>query len=813
MRLLVQFSRRFLYRHPGQLVLALIGIAAGVAVVAGVAMMRDVLTASLDMAAEALSGQDSLRIEHPLGYLDEQHYVRLATTQGAPTLIPVLRGRVRHQGQILELLALDPLSLPDGGPMRLSGPATGPLLTAGNSVIASERTAAAMGLSAGQTFEARITGRMVKLDLMATFSDRRELDNRLIMDLANAQDLLGQAGKLSWIEAPGQSRDWLTEHLPDELVILTSGQRRDSAARLTAGMRTNLTALSLLALVVGLFVVHSVLAFLLVQRRSQIGILRAIGVTRSQVAGLLAAETLILAGLGALVGLVLGTWLSGQLLSLVRAPAAELYGMITPATVAPSPGLYALIWAITMVMALISIGGLIRAAQAIPPGQLSRQQTRAGPAGHRHLRPVLIVVLIGLGAAGVVVMPTLTGVLAGLFMLLSGTALLIPDLGMALIRLWHRWLPHHLSGRALGMLGKARLRLGPALSALGLALGLSAGIAMMVMSFRVTVDDWVDRLLRADAYLTRSVGPIEPDLVEQLSAWPELAAISSVRQRRLPDGRNLAAYDLPPAAWAGFEWLAGGDEQARHAFEQGLGVLVSEPLARHQDLRLSDPIDIPSPAGIWQAHIVGIYRDYASDRGIIAVDGAHYRDRFDDPIRDSLGLYLVTGAGSLEDMNHRLAGVDEALVLIDRNRVREQTLAVFDRTFRITWALAVLVGIIAAIALISALLALGLERGRDYATLRALGLTRFGLFKWVLAQTTGLAATAAVLAIPISLMIHVVLSLAVQPRAFGWSVTFTLPWQPWLVLIPLTLLCGLLAGLYPAWTITRAQPAPLLKSR
>jgi putative ABC transport system permease protein len=808
MRLLLQFSRRFLYRHPGQLILALTGIAAGVAVVTGVALLRGVLLESLDSASASLSGPDHLQIIDPAGPLDERLYARLATSAGAPELVPVLRARARVQGRPLELLALDPMAVAAGGPMALTGPATGALVGSPTATLLTRRTLAELGLEPGQALNVRIGGRDHVLEILAALDGRPELDNRLLMDLAAAQALLGRQGELSEILAPASARGWLNEQLPDPLLIRDAGQRRDSAQRLTAGMRTNLTALSLLGLVVGLFVVYSVLSFLLVQRRRQIGMLRAVGVSGGQLGLLLAAETLVLAGLGALIGLVVGTWLSERLLVLVQAPLAELYGLVAGSQVNPSPGLYLVIWLAAVASALLAVSGLLRQALRIAPGRLSRQAEADAWPGAR-LRGLLVVSLVLTGSLLVTLPTALPLVLFGLFLLLLAAALLTPVLVLGLMRLWRRARSRHLDGRALGMLSSARQRLGPAAAALGLAMGLSAGIAMMVLGFRVSVADWVERLLQADVYLSIPGGQIDDGLIEQLADWPELRAISSLRQRELADGRRLLAYQLPDPAWAGFDWLAGGGEAAREAFRAGHGLLLSEPMARAERLEPGDTLILPTAVGEIEFSVVGVYRDYASERGAIAIDANRYRALFDDPWYDSLGLYFEQALPA--DLNERIDALDRNLSLTRRAQVREQTLAVFDRTFRITWALAILVGIIAAVALVSALLALGLERARDYATLRALGLSRAGLMAWVLSQTAGLALAAALLALPISLLIHGVLSLAVQPRAFGWSVAFVLPWQPWLVLLPSALLLGLAAGLYPAWKIARTEPAQTLK--
>ncbi|MGY6630024.1 MAG: FtsX-like permease family protein [Wenzhouxiangella sp.] len=809
MQLLLQFSRRFLYRHPGQLVLALVGIAAGVAVVTGVLLLRDVLLGSLDDASSALSGRDVVRIEAPSGRLDEQRFVSLAAHPSAPDLVPVLSARIRVNGEPFELLGLDPFSLADGGPMRVSGPATGALLGQGHVALLSPRTLDSLPVGLGDPLTIRHAGQDRVIRLLATIEGGPALDNRLIMDLAAAQDLLDQRGQLSWIEADAGQIEALRPALPDDLRLSRSETRRDSAARLTQGMRSNLTALSLLALLVGLFVVYSAFSFLLVQRQAQIGMLRAVGVTPGQLLSLLTIETLVLAGLGGLIGLAAGLALSEALLGLVRAPLAELYGLVAGRSLTPSLGLLFLIWQVTLLLALVSVAGLLKRALVIPPGQLSRQTGPADdkPPGFRTALPAMLLLLSGVGL--IVLSDALPGALVALFLLLAGCALLVPATGLWLLGRLASLSRRGLLGRAVGMLQSARQRLAPALAALSLALGLSAGIAMMVLGFRASVDDWVDRLLRAPVYLTAQSGIIDQAVVDAVQGWPEVAELSSARERTMADGRRLIAYDLPAAAWAGFDWLAPAGGADWQAFQAGQGVLASEAMARRHDLVVGEPVELIGPGETRALPLLGIYRDYASDRGALAVDARLYREWFDDPQRDSLGLYFEPGISAIA--TDRLDELPGRFQLTRREAVRDQTMAVFDRTFRITWALAILVGIIAVIALTSALLALGLERRRDYATLRALGLPPAGLARWVVSQTLGLAMVAALLAIPISLLIHSVLSLVIQPRAFGWSVAMSLPWQVWLFLLPVALLSGLIAGLYPARVISRRDPAPMLR--
>jgi putative ABC transport system permease protein len=818
MTLLLKASQQFFLRHPAQLSLALVGVAAGVAVVTGVALMRDTMIDSLDAAARALAGDNSLRIEAPPGEdLDDAEFTRLVRTPGSPPLIPFLAARLRSNGTILELLGTDPISASAGQTLaRHRGAATG-LLANPEAVIINQTTAARLGVTVDDALPVTIDGRSESLRVLAVLMGEPWLDNRLLVDLGTAQRLLNSVGKLSWISAPAAARAWLAKQVNDpasaDLVVVEAEERRASVERLTAGLRVNLTALSLLALAVGLFVVHSVLSFLLVQRQRQIGLLRALGVTPGRLRVWLLAEVMVLCLIGALLGLALGTELARALLVLIQNPSAELYGMVTGQQILPSRVLYLGILALTLGLAAVSVSGLITAALAIPPGQLSRGASRSSSPAR------LYGSAAGLALAGLLVLWTtshLIAALISLFLWLTACAIVVPRLAMALVDGLRRATPSSAFGRAMGMLKASRQRLGPSMAALSLALGLSAGMALMVDGFRAAVDDWVTRLLRADVYLSIQGDSITPAQFDSIRADEStFEAVSSVRQLRRADGTTLVAYDLPPRAREGFEFLAGGQGEDWALFDQGRGVLVSEPLTRQMALSFGDPIDLDTPAGQKSLPVVGIYRDYASDRGQVAVAGPVFRGWFNDSARDSLGLYLAPGR-ELPDVTalaDRLGLAPSRLDLTLRADVRRITLDVFDRTFRITQALSLLVGLIAVVSLISALMALGLERRREYATLRALGLTRRGLARWVLSQTVGLSLIAAVLAVPISALIHAVLSLAVQPRAFGWTIPLEFSTGPWLQLLPIALIAGLLAGALPAWTIGQRPAAQQLKGQ
>ena len=802
--MLPRLSRAFFHRHPAQVLLALVGIAAGVAVVTGVALLRGALVESLDAVSAELAGDQALLVRHPTGRLDVDTYARLGRAPGAPDFVPVLRAPVRVDGERLEVVGVDPFS---GIRTLTGGDGTGLAAAlfddAGDvpPALVSRSTLELLGVEPGAEVELDESTRSLRFS--AFIEGRPGLDRRLLMDISLAQDMLDERGWLSELLAPPGTEHWLRANLPDELLIITADRQRASARELTAGMRANLTAMSLLALATGLFVVYSVLSFLMVQRRRTFGLLRALGMTHATLARMLVGEVILIAAFGALAGLVAGTVLSDQLLQLIALPVAEVYGQLPPAVTHPSAGLYVAIWLAALVAAVAVTLPVLREALQIPPGRLVRSFTvRVFPA--RRVLP-LALVLVACGLAWVALDDRLVAALGGLFLVLAGVIVTIPMIGFGLVRAVARRTAATLPGRALRLLETARGRLSPALAALSLALALAIGMGMMILGFRAAVGDWVTRLLQADMYVSLESGALERDRVETLGALPGIEALSSVRRTRLADGTTLTAYELPPRAWDGFELLSGDSAMARKAFQAGRAVIVSEPLARRRALSLGDVVELLVPEGPVRMPVAGIFRDYSSELGFVAVSSALYRRWFDDRSVDSVGLYLGPGV-TPDTMGRRIEALEFGgeLQWITPGGIRRESLAVFDRTFRISWALALLVGLIALVALTSALLAQGLERSREHATLRALGLTPGRLFGLVTVQSAGLTAVALATALPLAVLIHYALSLLVQPRAFGWSLPAGLPpVEPMLWVVPVALVLGTLTGLYPAWRIGR----------
>jgi len=362
-----------------------------------------------------------------------------------------------------------------------------------------------------------------------------------------------------------------------------------------------------------------------------------------------------------------------------------------------------------------------------------------------------------------------------------------------------------------------------AVAALMVAVSVSIGVGIMVGSFRQTVVAWLEQSLIADVYVSapttaanRVDSTVPPELVAALSAVEGVQAVTRFRSVQVdtPIGpTTLVAIDAPAARGrAALRFREGGGEATWAAWESG-AVLISEPLAYRTGLGMGDTLTLRTDRGPRAFSIAGVYYDYSSDRGIIRMPYAAYRAAWDDPAISSLALYAAPGV-DVDALVQRLRAVAarQGDLIVNPNRaLREGTLAVFDRTFAITSVLQALATIVAFIGILSALMALQLERARELAMLRANGLTPRQLWGVVLTQTGLMGLTAGLLAMPLGLALALVLVYVINRRSFGWTLDLSLDPSLFVQALLVAGIAALLAGIYPALKMSRTSPALALR--
>jgi putative ABC transport system permease protein len=249
------------------------------------------------------------------------------------------------------------------------------------------------------------------------------------------------------------------------------------------------------------------------------------------------------------------------------------------------------------------------------------------------------------------------------------------------------------------------------------------------------------------------------------------------------------------------------------AFRAGEGVIVSEPYAYRRGLSVGDAVELTGREGPVSVPISGIFYDYGSEQGTVMMARGLYDRLFDDPGITSLGLFLDEGADSEAVVEELLALVPagRAVIVRTNDTLRSASLEVFDRTFRVTAVLRLLAFIVAFVGVLSALAALQLEKAREFGLLRAQGLTPGQLWKLVVTQTGLIGLASGILAVPMGLVLSLVMIFVVNKRSFGWTLNMQVGPDVLLQAIGLAVVGALLAGLWPAWRMSRSSPALALR--
>jgi putative ABC transport system permease protein len=803
-------------RHPLQLFSILTGLWLATALWTGVQALNSQARADYARASAVLAGPARAQLLPRQGERFEQRlYVQLRLS-GWP-VSPLLEGRLRFAGEpplSVQLLGIEPLSLPGGSEIAGQG-ASAIDLTAfighpGQAWIAPD-TLARLGLKTGEQAVTLDGLRLPPLQLQPQLAP-----GVIVVDIGQAQRLLQAPEQISRLLLPADFAARAPE-LPvdlDSRLRLQAAEDDDDLQRLTASFHLNLTALGLLAFIVGLFIVHAAIGLALEQRRGLLRTLRACGVSLRGLLAALAIELGLFALLAGLAGVASGYLLASWLLGDLAASLRGLYGAEVAGQLSLSPQWWLAGLAISLLGALLAgVSSLLRAAK-LPLLALAQPQAWREAQG-RWLRRqswlafCLLLLALACWAFG----DSLLSAFALLAALLLAAALLLP----ALLDVALAWLARHSRGPlSEWFIADSRQQL-PALAlalmALLLALSASVGVGSMTEGFRQTFVSWLDQRLSAELYLS----PRDTAQSRQVIAWlDQQADIEAL----LPLWRTELRLQGWPAQLQGIvehpsyqrDWpLLERQTDAWAQLHAGQGAMLSEQLARRLDLRLGDTLRLSAPGGEQRLPVVALFADYGNPKGHLLVSADWLRQHWPEAELRSISLRLpAPRVAPLKAQLEQRYGAD-GLRLIDQASLKRWSTQVFERTFAATGALNSLTLGVAGVALFISLLTLGQSRLGQLAPLWALGLGRRQLAWLSLGQTLLLAGITVLLAMPLGLLLAWCLVAVVNVQAFGWRLPLHVFPAQLLQLAALGLCTSLLAAAGPLWQMARRQPADLLR--
>jgi putative ABC transport system permease protein len=777
-------------------VLALIAIALGVALGVAVHLVNASAVNEFDLAAHHLAGQADLVVRGARAGFDESLYPRLARLPEVEAANPALEAEAQlaDREEAIRVIGFDPLRAAEVQPALL--PERSSMVSAlldADAVLLSPTAAESLGLKVGDALRLSVGTRVVALRVVGLLPHEAYRQRLAVMDIAAAQWRLAHLGRLNRIDLKlGSGVDIerfqrkLERMLPPGVHAVTPESEAARTTVLSRAYRLNLDMLALIALFTGAFLVFSSQVLALLRRRSQLALLRALGVTRAALTSQLVAEGLVIGALGAACGVVLGYLLAHYAVTVRGADLGAGYFRTVTANLAADPPALGLFFVLGVLFA--TLGAAVPAWEAArrPPARalhagdeeegLSKlRTTRWGAAAWAAAIPcTLLPPMDGLPVGGYV----------AIALILAGSVLLMPRLATAALERLPA--PHGVPAAiATAQLKGTPHQAAISIAAVVISMSLMVSMLIMVSSFRLSLETWLEQMLPADLYLRvgrgGETGFLTPEEQARIATTAGIERSEFLRSQNLvldPERAPVTLLARPVDAANADRKLPLTGPLRKPRPGEPPPVWVSEVAAELYGWHTGERVQLPIGNEQRVCTIAGIWRDYARQNGAIVIDRALYIELTGDSLVNDVALWLAHDADFAEvqrALQDRL-GAAERIEISTPSEIRAASLALFDRTFAITYALeaaAVIVGLFGVSVSFSAQ---ALARRREFGMLRHIGMTRREI--GIMLGTEGAVVTAlgAAFGLAVGAVISLILVRVINRQSFHWTMELHAPW-------------------------------------
>jgi putative ABC transport system permease protein len=846
--LFYRLMARPLFRESVRTSLTILAIALGVAVVLAIDLAGGAATGSFRSSMETLAGDNDLEVRAS-GGVPESVVGTLATLPFALRVSPRLEDYavIADTKKSLPLIGLDLVAEGSAYAQNESQ-----ITSESKTKTASENAfdhlqdadaiwvGSSLGYKTGDRVALLINDQVRQYTVRGLYPDSNGNESAVVMDLAAAQNALARYGRVDRVllkvpQTPSLE-DWqqrLRSVLAPGVEVRPQGTGTNENRRMLAAFRWNLRLLSYISLVVGAFLIYNTISVSVVRRRPDIGIVRALGATRSLILSAFVGEAACFGLAGALLGLPLGRFMATGAVRLMSATVESLYVSSRPGTIELNAASVLLALAIGVGVAVASAYSPAREASQVSPVEAMARDRREYDVGVRKTRDLWLALVLGLAAAVASRAPALAGkpllgYLAAI-LLVGASALAMPAFVAALTSL-----SSNLLGKFFGVeamlasrsLAASLRRTAVLVGALSTAIAMMTAVSIMVGSFRQSVVLWMSNQLPADLYLRPAGSPaadrhptISLGLAEDIAKIPGVVAVERVRAYEISyQGMpaTLAAADLDVLDVIGWyphsEFLSGRpQQQVLPQLRHSNAVVVSEPFTYKHHLKTGDFITLSLGETQASFRIADVYYDYSSERGSILMDRQTMLRYLPDPAPSNLAIYLSPEyeLASVRAQIERAAAGHRVLMFSNRD-LRAEAVRIFDRTFAITYALEAVAVIVAVMGIAGALLALVIDRRRELGLLRFLGAASGQVRKLILVEAGLLGLLANLAGLALGFALSLILIYVINKQSFGWTIRFHWPVQILLGALTVVYAATVLAGLYPAQVAVRLNPLKVI---
>ncbi len=826
---------RYVGRHPLLAALNVASIALGVAVYLAIQIANESAARAFAAGVDLVAGRAQLQITSPVRGVDETVLPRLAALPEISAVTPLVRGWLAlpdYPGEYLQVLGIDIFTNEPFRTFEVAGTDEfdpGEWLGRPDGIAVAGAFAHRHALKPGDSLRVQTGGATRLLRIVSILREQGgvPIDGQFAaMDIGWAQELFRQQGRVSAIQlrlreegGRDEAQAAMAALLPPDAVVAAPSQRSAQIEKLLASFRLNLTAMSMVALLVGMFLIYNTVSASVVRRRREIGILRSLGLHRGGIRALFLAEAAVVGLLGVAAGLAGGTLLAGGLVGTVAETISSLYVLVQVREAVVAPSLYLEAALLGLISTFVAAWWPARNASRLEP------VAALTPAGlfQRATMPVTKAAMTGLVLLGLSGLFSVVAVVRGpawlgfgaAFFLLAGASCFAPGLVAGLGAVFRVFLAgvssrrSLLPGLAAMQLARSLPRTSVTIAAVAAAVAMAVGLGTMVFSFRTTVQSWLEQTLVADLFVTTADNEatggasfIPPEALAFARALPGVEAVDTYREVELPFGEgSLALAVIRGHPRRRFDFVGGDGPALARRFSSEAVVLISQSFARRHRLEAGDRLELPTPGGLQAFEVAGVFHDYTRDRGVVFMHEKTFQSFWQDDRVNSLALYLEPGA-SAEEVSEALRTFPQSaggFAIYSNRALRERVFEIFDQTFAVTNVLRTIAIVVAILGVFLTLTTLVMERTRELGVIRSVGASA-GQLRGLVAWEAGLIGLlSSVLGLAGGLGLALVLTFVINPAFFGWTIRLAIPWD--------------LLAWTPGWIVLSALAASFVPGR
>jgi putative ABC transport system permease protein len=829
-------------KHVLRTVLTTAGIVLGVAVFVALRAANQSVLSAFAATVDGVAGKTQLQVTAGGTGFNEDILEKAQAASTVAVAVPIIEAIVDSnlpgQGNLLVLgvdmtgdRSLRDYDLEGGDEVAIDDPLI--FLAQPDSLIVSQEFAANNHLGVGSAVQLgtaegekqfTIRGVMKASGLASAFGG-----SLAVMDIYAAQKMFGRGRTFDRIDLavkPGvalaAAQTELADLLGPAFQVEPPSSRGQQFESMLAGYTIMVGISSAFALFIGLFIIFNAFAISITQRRSDIGVLRALGATRGQILRLFLGEAAIMGLFGSLVGIGVGLLTARALLATISTLISNAYGVAQRAeSLSTSPWAIAgaaLLGILTSVVAAVLPA---RAAARVDPVQaLKKGKYQAVSALESRTRALVALGLAAVSAGCMNLSASGPVFYVGYILLLIVAVLVVPALSVGVARmirpLLRRIRPVE-GALAADSLIHAPRRVSASVTALMLSLALVMSFDGMSRASYRSITRWMNTTLDPDLFVLPSAGfdnqttRFPAVMAAEMSALSGIADVQMVRNSRITYKNTpvmVVAIEVESISrTARPEPVDGNADDMYRRAAAGQGLIVSDNFAQLQRVTVGDVLEIPAPYGIVRLPIVGTVVDYSDQQGSIIVDRSVFLRYWHDDSVNIFRIYVKPGSDVAvvrQAILRGYAGRRQVFVMTNA-ALRSYITGIAGQWFGLTSVQIAVAVLVAILGIVNTLTVSVTDRRRELGVLRAVGALRSQVRLTVCLEAVSIGSVGLVLGYALgAINLHYILQI-VQHDVTGMRLDYAFPLTTALQLAATILGTAFVAALWPARIATRGS--------